>query len=370
MVALSTAYSNTGYVNQVSNAATAKTGTTTATTPPSANGKTADTVTISDAAKAALDLKDLATVIADARHKMAALLTDAKRTSPIEGGKLALDMSTFDPRELYAITSNTDENTFTDDEKKAAGLEMQRRFDAALAGPAAVAQVTGSYSGLYKAAADYLDSLGPEERADPQTVAARAALTEGLKQLATDPKRLPDAGDDDPVTLYLELAKAGNTSGPRDIKDVASGARSALDKKYDAALAAGRVPTFNKSTKVGTYIDMATFDSRSLSAIVLNSNGGFTSDEVNAANTALRSKGSAALIAGFQNAAKSSDPTAFSQNMIGIYSSLSSEERQALGWSDQFYQAALTSFNTTSKLTDMFAQAGDSDTGFMSWLGR
>ena len=370
MVALITAYSATAYTNST----TAAAASTTAVAPATAtvtDDTPAATVEFSAAAKAALEAKNLTTVLTEARQKMTALLTDAKRTTPLQGGKLALDMSSLDARELYAMVSSTDKSAFTDDEKKAAGLEMQRRFDAALAGPAAITKVTGNYTGLYQAAAAYLDSLGPEERADPKTVAARAALTDGLKQLATDPKTLPDAGDDDPVGLYLALQEAGQASGPRDIKDVASDVRIAIDKKYDAALANGKVPTFNKNTKVGTFIDLSTFDSRSLSAIVLNQDKEFSSEEVGSANAILRSKGGAALIAGYQNAAKSSDPTAFSQNVIGIYSALSAEERQALGWSDQFYQAAVNSFATTSKLTQMFGEASSGNaTNFTSWFSK
>ncbi|HTM77387.1 MAG TPA: hypothetical protein VL133_07135, partial [Devosia sp.] len=244
------------------------------------------------------------------------------------------------------------------------------RVDAAMAGPAAIAKVTGNYAALYKAAADYFDSMGPEERADAKTISARSALTEGIKQLAADPKTLPDAGDDDPVALYLALADAGQAAGPRPIGDVASDVRTALDKKYADAVANGRAPTFNKATKIGTYIDLSGFDARSLSAMVLNAGGQFSQDESSAANSALRAKGSAALIAGYQAAAKSGDPTALSQNLIGLYSSMSSEERQALGWSDKFYQAALQSYASTTKLTQMFAEAGGDSTGFMSWIGK
>ena len=98
--------------------------------------------------------------------------------------------------------------------------------------------------------------------------------------------------------------------------------------------------------------------------------GQFTTQEVSAANSALRAKSGAALLAGFQSAAKSSDPTAFSQNIMSIFASMSAEERQAAGWSDQFYQAAVQSYQSTTKLMDMFAQAGGSNTGFLSWLGK
>jgi hypothetical protein len=49
---------------------------------------------------------------------------------------------------------------------------------------------------------------------------------------------------------------------------------------------------------------------------------------------------------------------------------MSAEERQAAGWSTEFYQTALASYQTTSKLTQMFAEAGGSNTGFLSWMGK
>ena len=367
MVSITSAYPATNYLSlattMASNTASTAGGAAAATTQ-----QAATSITLSEAAKAALEVKDFATVLAETRTKLDALLLEAGRTSPLEGDELALDLSSLDPRELHAMA--TDE-IFTEDERGAAALEMQRRFEAALAGPAAVARVTGNYTGLYKAAAEYLDSLGPEEKAGADWIAGRDGVTEGLKQLQANPKTIPDAGEADPVAIYLALLEAGDGSDPRDISDVASDARQALDKLYAQAIADGKAPTFNKQTTVGTYIDMSAFESRTLSAIVLDTTGKFTSEEVTAANTALRAKSGAALLAGFQSAAKSSDPTAFSQNIISIYASMSTEERQAAGWTDQFYQAAVESYQSTSKLMEMFTQAGGSATGgFMGWFGK
>jgi hypothetical protein len=369
MVAVvSTAYSTNSYYKAAASAQAAGTGSSSsATTATAPESQAATSVTLSDEAMAALAERDFATVLADAQSKLAALLTAAERTSPLEGGKLALDLSSLDPRELYAMGSD---DSFTPDEQEAAGLEMQRRFEAALAGPAALAKVTGNFTGLYKAAADYLDSLGPEEKAGLDWIAGRAAVTEAQKQLQADPKTFPDAGEDDPVALYLALVEAGQQAKPRDIADVGGTARKTLDSLYAEAITAGKAPTFNKATTVGTYIDLSKFDSRSLSAIALNTGNAFTAEEVRHAETALRTKSGAALLAGFQNAAKSSDPTAFSQNIMAIFGSMSAEERQAAGWSDSFYQAAVESYVTTSKLTQMFAEAGGDSTGFMSWLGK
>lgn len=369
MVSVTTAYSTNTYYKAAASASAATTSataaTTTAATAPTTSAATS--VTLSDEAKAALAAKDFITVLAETRTKLAALLTEADTKSPLKDGKLALDLSSLDARELFAMASD---DSFTPDEKEAAGLEMQRRFEAAMQGPAALAKVTGNFTGLYKAAAEFLDALGPEEKAGADWIAGRAAITDAQKQLATDPKTLPDAGDDDPVALYLALLEAGEQIKPQPIADVATTARKTLDSLYAEANANGKVPTFNKNTTIGTYIDMSKFDSRTLSSIVLDKTGKFTTEEVSAAQTAMRGKSGAVLLAGFQNAAKSSDPTAFSQNIMSIFSSLSVEERQAAGWSDAFYQAAIDSYNTTSKLTQMFAEAGGDSTGFMSWMGK
>jgi hypothetical protein len=368
MVAVvSTAYSTSSYYKPAAAAhgATANSGAATSST--AASQQAATSVTLSDEAREALNAKDFETVLADTRRKLNALLTDAERTSPLEGDKLALDLSSIDARELYAMSSD---EAFSLDERQAAGLEMQRRLEAALAGPAAVFDVTGNFTGLYKAAADYLDSLGPEEKAGTDWVAGRAAITAAQKQLQTAPRTQPDVGEDDPVSLYLAVRAMGEIVQPPAIGDVAATARKTLDTLYAEAISTGRAPTFNKATTVGTFIDMSRFASRTLSSIVLDDKGQFSPQEVTAANAALRSKSGAALLSGFQSAAKSSDPTAFSQNIMSIFASMSVEERQAAGWSDSFYQAAMDSYTSTSKLTQMFAEAGGDSTGFLTWMGR
>nr|WP_314258640.1 hypothetical protein [uncultured Devosia sp.] len=368
MVAVNTAYSTNTYYKTAATvaAATSNSAAKTTTSDTTTTSQSATSVTLSDEAKAALAAKDFATVLAEARTKLTALLKEADRTSPIKDGKLALDLSTIDARELYAMA--TDES-FTSDEQDAAGLEMQRRLESALSGPAAIAKVTGNFTGLYKAAAEYLDSLGEEEKKGDDWIKGRAAITEAQKQLQADPKTMPDV-EDDPVALYLAVVEAGEQVKPVPIADVANTTRKTLDALYAEANKNGKAPTFNKATTVGTYIDMSKFESRTLSSIVLDTTGKFTAPEISAAQSAMRGKSGAALVAGFQNAAKSSDPTAFSQNIMSLFNSMSAEERQAAGWSDSFYQAAVDSYVSTSKLTQMFAQAGGDSAGFMSWMGK
>lgn len=326
---------------------------------PAATDSPATSVTLSDAARAALAERDLATVLADARAKLAKLLDGVGRTSPLAGEELALDLSSLDSRELYALASDKASRA---DESEAASLEMQRRLEAALAGPLAIANVTGDFTGLYKAAASYFDSLGPEERASADWKSGRDALTEGLKQLERDPKRFPDAGEDDPVALYIALVEAKDATGQQSMVTLAANARAVLDKRYADARAAGKIPTFNPYSTRGAVIDLSDLSSRSLSAVVLNEGNQFSTEEIKAAQSALRTKSSAALMAGFKSASQSGDPSAFSQNIIAAFSSLTPEERQAAGWSDKLYEAAVANYQTSSKLMEMFTQLSSTST--------
>ncbi|MCS6758285.1 MAG: hypothetical protein MO852_03705 [Candidatus Devosia euplotis] len=101
------------------------------------------------------------------------------------------------------------DDSFSTDERAVAGIEMQRCFENVTSGPTGVAQVTGNFTVLYKAAAQYLDGLGAEEKAGANWIVGRAAITEGFKQLQSDPKTPPDTRDQDPVQLYLALVYAG-----------------------------------------------------------------------------------------------------------------------------------------------------------------
>ncbi|MFD1943225.1 hypothetical protein [Paradevosia shaoguanensis] len=318
----------------------------------------ATNITLSSTAQSALATKDLATVVAETRAALTKLLTDAKLTSPLKDGKLALDLSSLDRRALYAVAANT-ENKFTDDERSAAALELTSRLDAALAGPAAIGRVTGDYASLYKAAVEFLDGASAEEKATDTWARQKAALLEAQKQLTADPTTLPVV-DNDPVADYLKRAAGGQTGPSRDFGDIAKDARTALDKQYEDAKAAGKELVFSKFRTKGQQADFSQFDSRSLSAIALNKDEKFSDQEVSAAKAEMRTRSGQALLASFKSASSSTDPTAFATNIIGAYASLSSEEREAAGWSESFYAAAVSNYESSLKLAQMFAQSSGS----------
>ncbi len=312
-------------------------------------GSSATSISLSDAARAALALKDFATVTTDARATMDKLLTDAKLSSPLVDGALALDLGKVDRRELFAMSINSNQQ-FSVDEQKAAAIELQNRFDQALAGPTAVGRVTGSVKGLYTAALTYFDAMGPEEKSSASYADQRAALEQMLKRLDADPSTLPGTIAGDPVDAYMKRLAAGETGEPRAIGDVAADARTTLDAQY---LAAGiRKP------------DYTDFDSRSLAAVALDTSGKFSAAEARAASSELRSRSGAALLQSLKSAS-SSDPAAFSRNVISLYGAMSSEERAAAGWSDNLYAAAVANYQTASKLTSLLGAT----TGVSIWGG-
>ena len=325
-------------------------GTSTATTAAgsSTTNGSATTITLSDAAKAAMNLPDFSTVVAQTRSMLDQLLADG--TKPADA-----DLSKLDRRQLFAISSNA-QGQFTADEQAAAKTEQQNRLDSALAGPNAVARVTDDIEDVYTAALGYLDAASPEEKATPTWTTQRAALVEAQKQMAADPSKAPQV-DGDIVADYIQRTSSGDdTSTLRDFNAVASDARAALDKQYADAKAAGKQLVFSTAQKTGQQVDFSQFDSRSLSAVALNQGNQFSAEEVSAAKQVMNQRSGATILAGLQNAS-SSDPGAFAKNLLSAYASMSPEERAAAGWSDKLYAAAAASYKTASQLSNLFGSS-------------
>lgn len=341
-------YSST-YATLLANLQKQSTSATAAASAYGATGGSATTVTLSDAAKAAMTIKDFVAVIADARATMDKLLSDAQLTSPLKDGKLALDLSKVDRRELYAMSINA-EQKYSVDEQKAAQIELQNRIDQALAGPTAVGRVTGKIDGLYTAALAYFDAMGPEEKATAAYADARKAIETMIAKLKTDPGTLPGTVPNDPVNDYMQRLAEGETGELRDIADVGTDARATLDAQYAAGSSAP---------------DYAEFDSRSLAAVALNTGDAFSEAEVRAAKSEMRSRTGAAVLAALKASDAATNPAGFSENVISLYGAMSGEERAAAGWSDNLYAAAVASYQTASKLASMLG----STTGTSLWGG-
>ena len=349
MTSISSATSYASYY-PTTTTTTAKTTTSTSSSTTSTSSSSATNKTLSDAALAAMNTPDFATVVTQTRAALDALVADG--TKPADA-----DLSKLDRRQLFAVATNA-QGKFTPDEMAAAQTEQQNRLDQALAGPLAVAHVTDDIEGIYTAAQTFLDGASDEEKATATWQNQKAALTTAQQDLAADPSTTPQV-DGDIVADYIQRADAGQTGATRSFSDVATDARAALDAQYADAKANGKDLSFSTKEKGGQLVDFSQFDSRSLSAIALNQDGKFSSVEASAAKAEINKRSSATVLAGL-NAASSSDPGAFAKNLLSAYASMSPEERQAAGWSDQLYAAAVSSYNSATKMANMFGSASSS----------
>lgn len=312
-------------------------------------------VTLSPAAQAALkaqtDSRSIDAVIADAKSQIAARLKAAGAASALSNGNSTIDLSDMDRRTLYAVASNQG-GGFSTDQQVVAALGMRDQRDQALASPAAQARLTGDYASLYQTALDQMDAAGPEEKATSAWSDQRAALVEGRKQALARPGLAPSGIANDSVAAYMkDTGSVVAGAKTRDFGKVATDVRAALDKQYSLATQ----PTAAKDGQSGD-IDFSRFDDRSLSAVALNQDDQFSGHEVAQAKAEVRARDSAAIQSDYQ--ASSQDPSSFGQALITRYAGMTTEERQAAGWTPAVYDKIVQLQNASEKLAQMFNANG------------
>lgn len=329
----------------------------------SSSSSTATVVTLSAAAQAKLaqaTIADFAVVIANARAALDALYKAAKVAGPLVDGQQTVELSSLDRRSLYAIAGNGGQQ-FSADEQKMAANELQARFDAVLSPQAAVARLTGDWSQVYRAAIDYMQGAGPEEKSTTTWKAQLATLQQGYGSAVAAPGTAPAASGADPVAAFLArtAASGGQDENLRDFSAVADDARTALDAQKKAASNKGLEFVFNPDRKSGQRVDWSGFGNRTLSAVALNEGSQFSQDEVRGAKTELDSRTRASLLSAFKQGGASTDPRAFSLGLIYNYSRMSAEERRAMNFTTSFRDLAVKNYQTTSNLISMLQQASD-----------
>ncbi|MBO9543160.1 hypothetical protein [Caulobacter sp.] len=312
-------------------------------------------VTLSAAAQAALkaqtDSRTTDAVVADARAQITAQLKAAKTSSALKDGNPAIDLTAMDRRTLYAVASNQG-GQFPLDQQVVAALALKGQHDTALAGPAAQARLTGDYASLYQTALDQLDAAGPEEKASTAWTTERAALVEGRKQAIARPGLAPAGIENDSVAAYMkDTGSAVAGAKTRDFGKVAGDVRTALDKQYELAFA----PEAAKDSSSGE-IDFRRFDDRSLSAIALNKDEQFSSHEIAQAKTEIRQRDSDAIKASYQSTGEAEGD--FGKAMITRYAGMTTEERQASGWTPAVYGKMVELQTSRDKLAQMFNADG------------
>jgi hypothetical protein len=316
----------------------------------------ATNLTLSDAARAQLAggsaVKDFSTVTADARTALDGLYKAAKVSGPLDdSGKLTIGLTSLDRRSLFAIATNN-AGKFSAAEQAVAGNELGNRFAAALAPATATAQLTGNFSGIYKAALDYLDGASGEEKATASWATDRAAVVKGVQATAQDPTKAPSGIAGDPVAAYL-AQPADATPAVTNFSSVAAAVRATLDDQARAAAAAGEELVFDSGRKTGQLADLSGVDNRSLSAISLNQDGLFSGQESFAAKTELDSRSRASILAALKQSQSSGDPSQLSLGILNAYSAMSDEERTATNWSPAFRDNAVANYKSTSNILSM-----------------
>ncbi|MBB5046695.1 hypothetical protein HNR60_001443 [Rhodopseudomonas rhenobacensis] len=322
-----------------------------------AGGGSATNLTLSDAARAQLantaSQPDFATVTTAARAALDKLYAAAKATGPLDAdGKLTIDLTTLDRRALFAVATNNG-GKFTPDEQSVAAAALDSRFNAALAPAAQTSKLTGDYGAIYKAALDYLDAASPEEKATTIWAAQRNAVAKGVQATQTDPSKPPSGISNDPVAAYLTQYPGGSPTATQDFSSVAKTVRATLDAQAKAAAALGRELVFDPGRKTGQLADLSSIDNRSLSAIALNKDQLFSSQESFAAKKELDSRGRASILTALKQSQKSGDPTQLSLGILNAYSAMSSEERQATHWTTSLRDTAVQNYKSTHTLLSM-----------------
>ncbi|MET0721251.1 MAG: hypothetical protein ABWY64_10500 [Tardiphaga sp.] len=319
----------------------------------------ATNLTLSEAARARLASgapKDFTTVTSEARAALDALYAAAKVKGPIDAdGKTTVDLSSLDRRSLFAVATNNG-GKFSPDEQKAATTELGNRFDNVLAPAAATSKLTGDFSSLYKVALDYLDGASDEEKATSTWSAQRAAVLKGVQATLQNPAVAPDIAND-PVGTHLSQNAAGGSTATQNISTVARKVRATLDAQAKAAAAAGKELVFDSGRKTGQQADLASIDNRSLAAISLNQDGLFSKQESFAAKQLLDSRSRASILAALHQSQTSGDPSQLSLGILNAYSSMSSEERQAVNWTPSLRDNAVASYKSTRQILSMLRGA-------------
>jgi hypothetical protein len=315
----------------------------------------ATNLTLSEAARAQLAKAspiDFTTVTNDARATLDRLYTAAGVKGPLADGKTTIDLSTLDRRSLFAISTNNG-GKFTPDEQAVAASELKQRFDAALAPSLATTRLTGDYSVSYKAALDYLDGASPEEKATATWAAQRAAVLKGYQATQQDPTVAPSGIDGDPIAAALAGTASPATSQSRSFSDLASDVRAFLDRQKSEAASNGKELVYDPQRKTGQLADLSPLDNRSLSAIALNQDNRFSSEEIYAAKQELNARTRASILDALKQGQQAGDPRQLSLGILQAYSSMSSEERLAANWTPEFQDAAIKNYKSTSTLLSM-----------------
>lgn len=315
----------------------------------------ATSVTLSDAAKAAL-AQGTGGEAADAqslREKVDAFVESISPATLLRDGDLVADLSSFDREEVFAISRNSG-NKFSPEEQEAAKIELDDRFSSALRGGKALMAVTGDYTDLYEQAYDYLQSAGPEEQKSSEWQTGIKAVMDALQYLKDHGGGQAPAVANDPVSRFLDQSAGSEADTVSDTATYAAGARTALDRIYGRG---------------GDPRDLDAFGTKTLSAIATDRSDTFSSSEILAAKREMKTRVGSAVRHAFQSGGLGTDPTSFSKYLIAQYSSMTAEEREAAGLDKNYYNAIRQNYETSQTISQTLGiGSSGSGTSLLNYL--
>lgn len=360
----------TAYGSQTASTAAATKAGDTGGNPAGSATSSGDTVELSDAAKAYLASQstDAATLAAEARKWFDAQYKSTGLASPMLDGSVALDMTSVSRESLSAIAANTG-GQFSSDEVVAAGATLQKRFDDALTPHVVVARHTGDYAGLYKAAADYLDKAGADERATPLWISTKQAVDEGLALAQKSPMKAPQTtnGNDPVAALLQETSQVSDASGTTTDAAAATDARARLDALANKARDAGTELVFDSTRKTGQLVDFSSFSNQSLAVMTLNQDGQFSTDESRAAKKELDQRNRTSLMSVFNGS--NGDVGAQSLALLNHYNNMTAAEKTASGYNSDLESRLVQNYRLASMFGSGSAgSASGSNASLVSYL--
>jgi hypothetical protein len=320
-------------------------------------------VTLSDEAKAymartakaaedpaaAEDPPSVSTVTADARAWFDQQYASLGITSAMLDGKVAVDFSS-QSRATLSIVANNALGQFTDDETAAAAKALQARFDDAIAPHVVIARHTGDYAGLYKAASDYLDQAGADEKATPAWQNQNQAVQQGIAAAKGNFGKAPATGNDnDPVRSLLDRTSTPAPAAASDATSPAGNARAMLDAQASRASDNGAELVFS-TARTGQQVDFSDFDNRTLAIMALNTDATFSAEESSAARTELGQRSRSGILSAFDPSSGGGGALASTQALLQQYAGMSAEEKQVLGFTDDYANKVMQNYRTMSSI--------------------
>ena len=175
----------------------------------------------------------------------------------------------------------------------------------------------------------------------------------GVQATLQNPAVAPDIAND-PVAAYLSQNAAGGSTATQNISTVAKKVRAALDAQAKAATAAGKELVFDPGPQ-----DRPAGGHRFVRQPLAGGDLAQPGQLVLASRRALPpssywdSRSRASILAALNQSQTSGDPSQLSLGILNAYSSMSSEERQAVNWTPGFRDNAIASYKSTRQILSM-----------------